>query len=92
MEEWNVFRGISQSTTDLGVTPGLGLRLIELLLRFRATGLPSASTAIVAWEPVLAAGGGGLLVPVRPGLWSGDEVTEKPSSSSPMVGSVGRPL
>lgn len=37
MEEWNVFRGISQSTTFSGTLPGLGLRLMELLLLLRVT-------------------------------------------------------
>ena len=81
IEEWRVFLGISQSTAFVGVTPGLGLRLMLLLLLFRAMGRPLA-----VW--VDAAGGGGRVTV--------DEVAEaaSPSSSSGsgMVAKVGRPL
>ena len=76
MEECNDFRGISQSTTLVGVTPGLGFRLMLLLLRFRCSGRPVAVC-------VDAAGGGGFEV---------DDTGESSASGSGMVGRVGSPL
>ena len=76
MEECNDLRGISQSTTFVGVTPGLGLRLILLLLRFLCKGRPVAVC-------VDAAGGGGLDV-------VGTE--ESSASGSDIVGRVVNPL
>lgn len=40
MLEWNVLRGISQSTALVGVTPGGGLACTLLLLLLRMTGWP----------------------------------------------------
>ena len=55
MDECNVLRGISQSTAFVGVTPGLGFRLILLLL-FRGAGLSDLLANVDR------AGGGGLLL------------------------------
>lgn len=56
MEECRVFRGISQSTTFVGFTPGLGFLLILLDLLFLVTGRSEYVLLAIAAD---AAGGGG---------------------------------
>lgn len=52
MLEWNVLRGISQSTAFVGVTPGGGLAWTLLLLLLRITGCP---LALPFWTPFVNA-------------------------------------
>ena len=83
IDECKVFRGISQSTTVVGVTPGLGLRLILLDLLFLVTGRSVAALPLpVLAKAVEGDGGGGLLVLLAPASMA---------SGSGMVGSVGNP-
>lgn len=79
MDECSAFRGISQSTAFCGTTPGLGLRLILLLLLLRVTARPCDMR-------VEEAGGGGRS---EVGLLGPDRAN---TSSSGTVSSVGKPL
>ena len=82
MEECNVFLGISQSTTFVGFTPGLGFRFILLDRLFLVTGRSGVFFAVAAD----CAGGGGLALLL---LLLVLELAS--SSESGIVDRVGRP-
>ena len=94
MEECNNLRGISQSTTFVGVTPGDGFRLtLLLLLLIRTRGLASTFSSDIVFIPAEAAGGGGL-VAASSGEFGleGKKGESVLSGSSYTVANVGKPF